>query len=441
MNCWIDIGESFGHFYFRNGNSTIAKSWLLSSRNAHDFILECLKDLDSPPTDPILISTKWPEKAIESHAGDEIALIVTSGFEDWPRIRQPLKSNRLSKSPRRVSPLLDKAYIFGITERILFDGQVETALDTEELAFLIEKFKLTEINKVAIGLMHSQVNPAHEQKIALALQNAGIDTVCSHQVQIPGNEVARWWRALVNSYVAKTFQSLCEDLEEIQKKKQVTFQFVNSLGELSFNSPQDFIDTNFGQEYFLTHFFEKKPVVYLGLESFQILHFKQESSPWMSPFGPISALRKQSHSFSIQPNTFLETDSWGLVNFSKQCGSYEPGPMFFGRALKPQLADILYLENQNHLDIEPLLPFQKPNQERRILESIMTFHQQDRASVSGVVNLLNQNISSQIAQEIATFTQENEVVVCGAFAPILSQSIQEKLGSSTQLSRGEYEFV
>src|SRR6056297_2076868 len=66
-------------------------------------------------------------------------------------------------------PLLPRQMRFTVNERVDAKGQLLVALDPDEVDQVIDRIAAANFESVAIGLLHSYLNPAHEQAIRDAL--------------------------------------------------------------------------------------------------------------------------------------------------------------------------------------------------------------------------------------------------------------------------------
>jgi N-methylhydantoinase A len=100
------------------------------------------------------------------------ALVTTSGFEDIVEIG---RHNRRDVYGLRASPppvLIPRDRRLGIAERMTASGAVEQALDEAAIASLVERLAALEVETVAIALLNSFVNPAHERRLRDAVAAA-----------------------------------------------------------------------------------------------------------------------------------------------------------------------------------------------------------------------------------------------------------------------------
>ena len=94
------------------------------------------------------------------------AVLTTQGFTDVLEIgrhfRRVVYANRAEERPL----LVPRSRRFGIVERIRADGSVETALDEESVRVAVRAALEAGAVTVAIALLHSYANPAHELRVA-----------------------------------------------------------------------------------------------------------------------------------------------------------------------------------------------------------------------------------------------------------------------------------
>src|SRR5271166_6312291 len=66
--------------------------------------------------------------------GARVALFTNARFEDLIEIGRQNRSELYTLSPSRPQPLVPRAMRFGVEERTLFDGAIETPLSDAELS-------------------------------------------------------------------------------------------------------------------------------------------------------------------------------------------------------------------------------------------------------------------------------------------------------------------
>lgn len=141
--------------------------------------------------------------AILENKGAKTALITTRGFRDileLQRIRVPRLYEPLYQKP---VPLVPRSLRLEVTERLDADGSVHVPLDEADVAAAIAVLKEEGVEAVAVCLLHSYLNPAHERRIGEMLREAlpGLYLSLSVDVLPQMREYERTSTTVVNSYV------------------------------------------------------------------------------------------------------------------------------------------------------------------------------------------------------------------------------------------------
>jgi N-methylhydantoinase A len=141
--------------------------------------------------------------AIVEGKGARTALIATRGFRDvleLRRIRTPRLYNPLYIKPE---PLASRDLRLEVTERIGPAGEVLTPLDEADVHRCAETLRRARVEAVAVCLLHSYANPAHEQRIGEILRRELRDVFVTLSVEILPEirEYERTSTAVINSYV------------------------------------------------------------------------------------------------------------------------------------------------------------------------------------------------------------------------------------------------
>lgn len=97
------------------------------------------------------------------------ALITTKGFRDVLEIGRHMRKDvyALRAEPRAL--LIPRQHRHEVSERILSDGTVETALDEDELGAIADQLRADQIEAVAVMFLHAYRNPVNERRAAQRL--------------------------------------------------------------------------------------------------------------------------------------------------------------------------------------------------------------------------------------------------------------------------------
>ena len=140
---------------------------------------------------------------ILEHKGAPTALVTTAGFRDvleLRRVRVPVLYDPHYLTPK---PLVPRRRRFEVRERIGPRGEVITPLDEDEVCALAEQIAATNVEAVAVCLIHSYANPAHERHLGkiLARKLGERFVTLSSDVLPEMREYERTSTTVINAYV------------------------------------------------------------------------------------------------------------------------------------------------------------------------------------------------------------------------------------------------
>lgn len=195
MRIGIDAGGTFTDFVVLHDDGRIEVFKLRSSRVAPDEVI--LGGIGGRAADVVHGSTVATNALLE-RKGARTAFVTTAGFEDMLRIARQNRPELYKLTPGPERELVPAELCFGVTERILFDGSVLTALDAGDLTE-----KLRGVESVAICLLHSYRNAEHEKKLKALLRGY---VSASHEVAPEFREYERASTTVINAYVGPLMQ-------------------------------------------------------------------------------------------------------------------------------------------------------------------------------------------------------------------------------------------
>ncbi|MBI1276786.1 MAG: hydantoinase/oxoprolinase family protein [Anaerolineaceae bacterium] len=103
--------------------------------------------------------------AILERKGAKTALITTQGFRDLLFIGRQNRPQLYALQPQLPPPLIPRRWCYEIPERLDYTGAVLTPLDTDTLDRVLDDIAEQGIESVAVCLLYSYVNAAHEQAV------------------------------------------------------------------------------------------------------------------------------------------------------------------------------------------------------------------------------------------------------------------------------------
>ena len=147
--------------------------------------------------------------------GANVALVATRGFRDVLEIRRSARADLYDLFQDAPAVLVPRRRRFEITERIDAQGEVVTALDESELDALVDAIHgLDDVQAVAVCLMFSFLNDAHERRIGERLRAAlpGLPVFLSSEILPEIREFERTSTTAVCAYVGPVLTSYLERL-------------------------------------------------------------------------------------------------------------------------------------------------------------------------------------------------------------------------------------
>jgi len=231
MRIGIDIGGTFTDFVvFDESDGTFQTFKVLST--PHDpaqAVLQGLSNLQSPISNLHLVhGSTVATNALLERKGACTAFITTRGFRDILAIGRQTRSDIYDFFADRPEPLVPDERRLEVTERVDHQGRVLTPLNEAELPGLIARLRELNVESVAVCLLFSFLHPAHEQRIAQALREAGFFVSPSSEILPEFREYERASTTVINAYVSPVMDRYLGRLEE--QLQAADFRIMQSNG-------------------------------------------------------------------------------------------------------------------------------------------------------------------------------------------------------------------
>lgn len=206
----VDIGGTFTDVAMIAPDGTLATYKLLSTPTDYaDAVIQGVQTLIgqqglvSDTIEEVLHGCTVATNAILEHRGAKTALITTKGFRDVLELRRTRVPRLYDALYQKPPPLVPRRWRFEVAERMDATGQVVSPLDVNELHSLVGRIQSAGVEAVAVCLLHSYANAAHEEAIGRALkeQLPGLFVSLSAQVLPQMREYERTSTTVINSYV------------------------------------------------------------------------------------------------------------------------------------------------------------------------------------------------------------------------------------------------
>ena len=247
----VDIGGTFTDVVLE-GPGLFASTKVLTTYAApEDAIVEglqrvCAAEGIAPSAiTQIIHGTTLATNALIERRGARTALITTEGFRDVIEMRSESRFEQYDLNLTLPEPLLPRQRRLCVRERVNAQGEVMIALDEAEVATRIDEIAAMGVDSVAVGLMHSYLNSAHERRIRemIAARLPDVSVSISSEVSPQMREYERFNTTVANAYIKPLIASYLGRLEARLKAEGVTadvFLMHSGGGIISLQNAADF---------------------------------------------------------------------------------------------------------------------------------------------------------------------------------------------------------
>ena len=223
----VDIGGTFTDVALEVGGRRYSAKILTTPDAPERAVLEAigtvLREAMLEPADLSIIihGTTLATNAIIERKGARTALVTTEGFRDTIEIRHENRFEQYDVNIDLPPPLVPRRLRFPVRERIDAGGRVLVPLDEAGVSALADRLAAEAIESVAIGLLHSFTNPAHEQRTGEILTERlpGVEITLSSAVSPEMREYERFSTACANAYVQPLIGRYLADLEALLNRE------------------------------------------------------------------------------------------------------------------------------------------------------------------------------------------------------------------------------
>ncbi len=248
-----DIGGTFTDFVLVNdetGEFQINKC-LTTPGDPSDAVEQGIKEMLArtpgfmPHIEEVIHGTTLVINAIIERKGAKTGLITTRGFRDVLELGRELRYDAYDIFAEYPLPLVPRSLRCEVTERVASDGRVIQKLDEPEVRRVLAELCDRGIDSLAVCLINSYENPAHERGIKeiVAQQAPELSLSTSFEVLPQIREYERTCTTVTNAYVkpitAKYLAKLSARLASLGFKGKL-FIMLSSGGITSVETAQQF---------------------------------------------------------------------------------------------------------------------------------------------------------------------------------------------------------
>ena len=185
---------------------------------------------------PVLLlhGTTVGTNAVLERKGARVAFVTTEGFEDSIEIGRQARPRLYDFRFDRVAPLVAQDCRFGVAERMTSAGLPEKTPDAPSLQALRSRIGPSKAESIAISLLFSFANPAHELAVVEALDDLGLPISAAHHVLPEFREYERASAVVMNAYLQPVLQRYLDSLRaKIAKSSIFVMQSSGGIASLA----------------------------------------------------------------------------------------------------------------------------------------------------------------------------------------------------------------
>lgn len=229
MRLAFDIGGTFTDFVLHDPSTDTMKLWKVPSSSGEpaNAVIKAIGELLGEGTvsadaiEATLHATTVATNAVLERSGARVALLTTRGFRDVALLGRQKRPDTNDMNLVKQRPLLERADIFEVTERIEVDGKIHTALHEQDLEAVFTAIRKGSYDAVAVMFLHAYANPIHEQEVRNRLTAELPDLLISisSEVSPKYREYERVTTTIANAYVQPIVQRYLDRLDAAFKDK------------------------------------------------------------------------------------------------------------------------------------------------------------------------------------------------------------------------------
>jgi N-methylhydantoinase A len=211
----IDVGGTFTDLLLRGTDGSVHTKKVLTTpqdygRGVIEGLQAALAELGAQPAavERLVHATTVATNTILEGKGALTGLLTTRGFRDVLDMRRLRIPEMYVLNYRKPEPLVPRRLRRELDERLGPRGEVRTPLDEASVHAAIERLVHERVQAVAIALLHSYANPAHEQRAAAIVRERmpHAFVTCSCEILPEIREYERTSTTVINAYLGPALE-------------------------------------------------------------------------------------------------------------------------------------------------------------------------------------------------------------------------------------------
>ena len=205
----VDIGGTFTDVVLEHEGARHSTKVLTTYAAPEDAIVAGMRtvcaaaDLAPSALEQVIHGTTLATNALIERRGARTALITTQGFRDVIEMRTESRFDQYDLNLQLPEPLLPRQRRLTVPERVDATGTVLLPLARAAVEAVVDRLEEMAIESVAVGLLHSYLDPSHERLVrdVLAERLPEVSVSLSSEVSPQMREYERFNTTVANAYV------------------------------------------------------------------------------------------------------------------------------------------------------------------------------------------------------------------------------------------------
>lgn len=354
----IDTGGTFTDcVYLANGELRVLKV-LSTPADPSLGVLDALEQIGADNAFEVRHGTTVGTNAMLERKGARVAFVTTAGFEDTIAIGRQTRSRLYDWLAPVPVCIVSRDLRFGIPERVSAEGRILREPTEEDLQSFVVAIRESGAESIAISLLFSFANPSTEKRLESALRHLELPISTSYRILPEFREYERAATTVVNAYLAPRMQSYLTHLE-----RRITAQHASSRVDVMQSSGGIIPAHLAAQEPVRTVLsgpaggvigacrmaqwagFDRIIGFDMGGTSTDV--FLVDSTQRGARLTresvvagmPISVPMLDIHTVGAGGGSIAHWDTGGLLRVGPESAGADPGPICFGRGIKPTVTD------------------------------------------------------------------------------------------------------
>ena len=217
----VDIGGTFTDIAIEiDGEISTAKTLTTPERPVDGVIRGIGFALEQAGLDPsqftsVIHGTTLATNALIERRGAKVGVIGTEGFRDILEIGYERRYDQYDLYLEKPDMLVPRDLVFAVAERVDVTGAAIESLDVASLERAVDALLAEHVESVAVCLLHSYRNPAHEERVreVLAARAPRLPVSLSCEVSPEIREFDRLCTTVANAYIKPLMAGYLAELE------------------------------------------------------------------------------------------------------------------------------------------------------------------------------------------------------------------------------------